>query len=233
MTPPAPERIPDLTQELKRVKRDTDLALVDAACTLRRARAQAGMERWPALVAKCGMRPDDVRLFIELGTQRLPVAEAAPTPRAHPTVICGWCAHARAKANLPPKHLGGPESAELVVHDVCAECLKALDERLADLRRGAEEAHGQRHEALAQYHAEQWAQARTCLSSVLHFVDQAKEHVSRLVDNENVALRDGAREELAHLEDALSALQRLAAEIVLISRGDDYDMDELGTEPAP
>lgn len=228
-----PEEMLELARELRRVKRSTDHALVDAGCTLRRAKSEAGMESWPALVATCGLTPERVRMFIQLAGELEASVRAPAAALEVPTVVCGWCAHTRAGQGLPPKHLCGPAESARVVHDVCPECEAALDRRLDQLRKGSEGSPKQRSETLAVFHAEEWTQARTRLKAVLHFVDRARDEVLALADNENVGVRDGVMEEFEHLDKALGNVRRLSAEMVLISEREQYDQDALGTEPHP
>jgi hypothetical protein len=225
MSPPDPN---DISEELRRVKRDADLALVEASCALRRARAEADMEQWPALLATCGLTPDRVRLYLQLAGEVEPVERPpAPRPVERPRVECGWCAFSRTERGLLPKHLGGPKESAHVVHEMCPECREALDRRLARLQRGPEEPYDGDPEQLAIQHVEEWSTARARLRGVLHFIDRAKEELRGLDTNENVGLRDGASEQLERLTEALRSVQRIAAEMVLISQGAAYEVEDL------
>jgi hypothetical protein len=228
------EPTPDITEELRRVKRDADLALVEASVALRQARADADVEQWPALLATCGLTPERVRLYLQLAGEVEPVdRQPLPRPVERPRIECAWCAFARTEKGLPAKHLGGPKESEHVAHAMCDDCKRALDRRLARLQDGAEKPCDADAEELLIQHADEWVHARVRLRGVLLFIDRAREELRGLQASMNVALSDGACEQVERLNDSLRAVQRVAAEMVLISQGDAYEEEALDEEEDP
>ncbi len=195
---------------------------------LLRQKRRGDFQGWTALLASCGLTPDRAQQFMRLAEEpevAPPVVDIPPL-REHLTVVCGWCAYPRAERGKAPKHISGPKEHARIAHGVCADCQRTVSRRLDRLRKKPEP-HGCTKGELAAQHAEDWDRANARLRGAFHYIEQALAQVQALGQVENVAARDGVQEEVEALTEVLTNLSRLAAELVLVSEGDDYDDEAL------
>lgn len=244
-----PELPPEFVNEIRRACADAKEAAHGAGAALARARRLIGWQGWEEWLERtCGLSTSDARLLIESADE--PDADEAtpdairPFLREQATVVCGWCEHDRAAQGLPPRYVSGPEQSPRVVHGVCPDCERAFEERLARYREPPppdqdlppideeDERPDPRRPFAFVSHAEDLEKARGALQRAFFHVDQADDAVRALVGLRSLALKAGVQESAAELADVLDRLTRLAAELVLVSRGED-NWDTEPFEPGP
>ncbi|HBP16812.1 MAG TPA: hypothetical protein DEA08_03325 [Planctomycetes bacterium] len=238
-----------LGQEIRRACGDANVAAQDAGDALVRARSLVGWADWDSwLTQACGLSAEEAQLLMDRALDRdedpSTLMDALPGPQEAVTVVCGWCERPRADQGLPPKHVAGPENSPRVAHGVCGDCNLAVNRLLDRFRRppppsldlpapptdGATCDHPHRPPPVP--HAQGWALACDDLRRAFFHVDQATEAARVLQPLAGVGV-DGVGVLLAQLADSLDRLTRLAAELVLISHGEDYDDDAFSEEEAP
>lgn len=192
---------------------------------LARAKELVGWRLWPEWVERnCVASPEAVAHYLsgfESGTPPVPA-------RVDQTVICGWCSFSRRERGLKAKILSGPEDGPRVVHGRCVECEQALEAKLSRFPRVEKWEYEGKEGLLDTFSSNEWNVACGTLEAAFFHADQVLEAARTLRELQgNPGLSSGVLGLSVELVTGFESLKRLAAELTLLSREEDPDVESL------